>query len=198
MTVLLYDRVRITLRDTTGEWTYEQGPWRKHAMMTKEKLRREVSDWIKRSQHEAKLAFAEGDLWAAIAWGAKVPSLLAVERDMRAIGYETGIGVDCLYERIERIVRSIDWSGNIRAMLPSTVSYVMGIDMAEGSGHALATVFAIEMDRLGRQTTKLLDSVTIKSPTTYELSDERLRERCRSRLGGKSADLFIIDDPLKK
>lgn len=215
--MLCYSSVRITLRDATGEWTYVSGPWRQHMTMTKERLRREVADWIKRAQHESKLAFAEGDLWTALAWGSKVPDLMKVEKDMREIGYETGIGVDCLYERVGRIIRSIDWSGRIRAMMPPPASYVMGIDMAKGSGHAIASLFAIEMDRLGRQTMKLLDDVTIKSPDPNELdamaeerfgtgikrypTDEQLRQRCRERLegiGGKSADLIIIDDPFKE
>lgn len=140
------------LRDVTSEWTYHHLTWRQGGTMTqtKEKLRAEVADWIKRSQHEVKLAFAEGDLWSALAWGSKVPSFLDVARELNALGYETGMAVDCLYERVERIVRSIDWSGRIRAMMPPPVTYAMGIDMAKRSGHAIATLFAIEMDRLGR------------------------------------------------
>ena len=180
-------------------------------MQTKERLRREVADWIKRSQHEAKLAFAEGDLWSAVVWGAKVPELAAVERDMNKVGYETGMGVDVLYERVARITRELDPGGRIKTMVHRPHDITIGVDMAMGFGHAIATLFAIEMDRLGRKTSKLLDSAIIKGPLEEDLDrlgsqvplmDEQLRarvhDRLQGRMGGKSADLIIIDDPLKE
>lgn len=210
MTVLKYTHARITLRDATGEWTYVSGPWRQHmTTQTRERLRREVADWVKRAQHEAKLAFAEGDLWSALAWGAKVPELLAVEKDARAQGYETGMAIDVLYERVARIVRELDSAGRIKDMFGSrAMDLIVGIDMGKGSSAtAIMTLFQKELDRMTKASQTFVDRCIIRAAGPEELdelarerpvTDDELRERCRKRLNGIAADSVIIDDPYKE
>lgn len=174
MTVLWYDRVRITLRDATGEWTYEQGPWRQHMTITKEKLLREIADWVKRSQHEAKLAFAEGDLWSALAWGSKVPSLLTVEKCLLKEPYETGKDVDGWHGHVTRIVSELDAHGSeldahgsIKAMDQCPHDLIIGVDM--GMNAPLES----EIEELGSGPGALNRGAS---------SDEELRKRCRDRI----------------
>lgn len=208
MTVHVYDRVRITLRDATGEWTYEQGPWRKHMKMSKERLLREVTDWMKRSQHEAKLAFAAGDLWAGLVWGAKVPELLAVEKEARAFGYETGMTIDVLGERVARIARELDPGGRIKTMVHRPHDLIIGMDIAMGpSATAIATLFRESLERVGREAGRqFVDRCVVRTPSPDELdslardsdSEEEFKARARSRLNGIRHDLVIIDDPIKK
>lgn len=213
MTLLCYSSVRITLRGSTGEWTYVSGSWRQHMAMTKERLLREIADWIKRAQHEAKLAFAEGDLWSALAWGAKVPEFVIVAESARAHAYETGATIDVLCERVGRIVREIDPYCRIRRMFERPHDIVVGIDLGikGGSATAIATLFRKELDRMGRESKRIVDSfyVDTAGPASLDviarepgLPDDELRKRVRDdlreRMSGKSPDLLIIDDPYKE
>lgn len=184
-------------------------------MQTKERLRNEVSDWIKRAQHEAKLAFVDGELWSALAWGAKIPCFLIVERDARDLPYETGMAVDVLYERVERIVKEIDPDGSIAASLGYCWRAVphgfhVGIDIARGpSATAIATLFQDSLEKMrGSLEEKIKQSiihtaeervldVQAKGPTDDELR-KRIRESLDKRIHGKPVDFLIIDDPLKE
>ena len=175
-------------------------------MKTKERLRREVTSWIKRAEHEANLAFAEGDLWRALAWGSKIPQLAHLLRGTQFVAFESGPAVDLLFDHVDDIVRSIDFDGSIRsiALGAARMGHLeFGIDFAmKGSAQAIATMFALEVDRIGRRSMRILDSHVLKSATDEDL--DRIASRCdseeeyRERMRGKACDLFILDDPLKE
>lgn len=185
-------------------------------MQTKERLRREVADWIKRAQHEAKNAFAERDLWSALAWGAKVSCFFAVDRTARDLPYETGMAVDVLYERVERIVKEIDPSGDIAKALgvprwrAAPHGFHVGIDIARGpSATAIATLFQDSLERMRGSLEEKIKQTIIhtaeehvldaqaKGPTDDDLR-KRIRESLDKRIHGKPVDFLIIDDPLKE
>lgn len=164
--------------------------------MTKEQLAREIADWTKRAQHEAKLAFAKGDLWSALAWGAKVPDLAALARCVRIAHFDSSPEIDALEERLGEIVRAIDVQKRIATMLGRAGCTQIGVDLGLGfSATALAVFMASEVDRLGRRTT-LIDQCVVPPSSADEVA---FKEQCREKVkrhvyGGKSVDLTIIDD----
>ena len=86
--------------------------------MTKEQLLAELADWIARSQHESKLAFAAGDLWAGLVWGAKVEPLSRAAKMVADIGYETGDDRLAIWEtEMNAIVTRLDPQGLLRLAL---------------------------------------------------------------------------------
>lgn len=179
---------------------------------TKERLRLEVADWIKRSQHEAKMAFAEGDLWTALAWGAKVPEFVIVDEAARVHAYETGVTIDELYERVGRIVREIDPYDRIKKTFDSLAmigrTFHVGIDFAPGpSATAIATLFRESVEKMNASLRTRINSCIVHTAEAHELEAKalsdlelsaRARAKLRERMSGKSVDHIILDDPLKE
>jgi hypothetical protein len=79
--------------------------------MTKERLLKEIDAWIGRSHHEAKLAFERLDLWAALAWGAKVPELRRLSRVVADLPHDSGKEVEAFKSAVGWVATQIDVAG---------------------------------------------------------------------------------------
>lgn len=183
-------------------------------MRTKEKLGAEIADWIKRSAHESRTAFVEGDLWRGLVAGARVFELGTVELNRRTLPYENGPEVEDLWKMVEGITSTEDYGGRISKMLAKR-SFMIGMDLSPGSDMTMLTqCFKKGLEEIGVRAQKALETLYVEAavpglmdrlaegsaPAQKLLYEEKLRHTPfgKTPMTGKHYDSVIIDDPLKK
>lgn len=82
-------------------------------MQTKESLRREIARREAEASEASRLAFAEGDFFAGLAWGAKLPAYGLIRARVNRLPYETGEDVDAVGAAVLECAERIDPGGSL-------------------------------------------------------------------------------------